>query len=54
MPNAMHLIHTYPIFVNRVAPFFVGKDARELEPLSGSSTATPITTSTRGSHSGSA
>lgn len=32
-PNAMHLIHTYPIFVNRVAPFFVGKDARRLEPL---------------------
>src|SRR4051794_12182400 len=32
-PNAMHLIHTYPIFVNRVAPFFVGKDARGLEPL---------------------
>jgi hypothetical protein len=29
----MHLIHTYPIFVNRVAPFFVGKDARRLEPL---------------------
>jgi L-alanine-DL-glutamate epimerase-like enolase superfamily enzyme len=33
VPNAMHLIHTYPIFVNRVAPFFVGKDARQLEPL---------------------
>jgi L-alanine-DL-glutamate epimerase-like enolase superfamily enzyme len=31
VPNAMHLIHTYPIFVNRVAPFFVGKDARRLE-----------------------
>ena len=33
VPNAMHLIHTYPIFVNRVAPFFVGKDARTLEAL---------------------
>jgi len=33
VPNAMHLIHTYPIFLNRVAPFFVGKDARLLEPL---------------------
>src|SRR5262245_12380167 len=33
VPNAMHMIHTYPIFINRVAPFFVGKDARELEPL---------------------
>jgi L-alanine-DL-glutamate epimerase-like enolase superfamily enzyme len=33
VPNAMHFVHTYPIFVNRVAPFFVGKDARELEPL---------------------
>jgi L-alanine-DL-glutamate epimerase-like enolase superfamily enzyme len=33
VPNAMHLIHTYPIFVNRVAHFFVGKDARELESL---------------------
>ncbi len=33
VPNAMHYVHTYPIFVNRVAPFFVGKDARELEDL---------------------
>jgi len=33
VPNAMHMVHTYPIFVNRVAPFFVGKDARQLEPL---------------------
>ena len=31
--NGMHLVHTYPIFINRVAPFFVGKDARRLEPL---------------------
>jgi L-alanine-DL-glutamate epimerase-like enolase superfamily enzyme len=31
VPNAMHLIHTYPIFLNRVAPFFSGKDARQLE-----------------------
>jgi len=33
VPNAMHMIQTYPIFLKRVAPFFVGKDARELEPL---------------------
>jgi L-alanine-DL-glutamate epimerase-like enolase superfamily enzyme len=33
VPNAMHLVHTYPIFLNRVAPFFKGKDARQLEPL---------------------
>jgi L-alanine-DL-glutamate epimerase-like enolase superfamily enzyme len=33
VPNAMHFIHTYPIFLNRVAPFFAGKDARQLEPL---------------------
>ncbi len=33
VPNAMHFVHTYPIFLNRVAPFFVGKDARRLEPL---------------------
>ena len=33
VPNAMHLMHTYPIFLNRVAPFFVGKDARQLEDL---------------------
>ena len=33
VPNAMHLVHTYPIFLNRVAPFFVGKDAQRLEPL---------------------
>ncbi|WP_158633713.1 mandelate racemase/muconate lactonizing enzyme family protein [Tautonia sociabilis] len=31
--NSMHLEHTYPIFVNRVAPFFRGKDARLLENL---------------------
>jgi L-alanine-DL-glutamate epimerase-like enolase superfamily enzyme len=31
--NSMHLVHTYPIFVNRVAPFFLGNDARQLEPL---------------------
>nr|WP_303652514.1 mandelate racemase/muconate lactonizing enzyme family protein [Paludisphaera mucosa] len=33
IPNSMHMIHTYPIFLNRVAPFFVGKDARDLEGL---------------------
>jgi L-alanine-DL-glutamate epimerase-like enolase superfamily enzyme len=33
VPNAMHFMHTYPIFVNRVAPFFAGKDARGLENL---------------------
>jgi L-alanine-DL-glutamate epimerase-like enolase superfamily enzyme len=33
VPNAMHMVHTYAIFLNRVAPFFIGKDARELEPL---------------------
>ena len=32
-PNAMHFVHTYPIFLNRVAPFFVGKDARTLEEM---------------------
>jgi L-alanine-DL-glutamate epimerase-like enolase superfamily enzyme len=31
VPNSMHLLHCYPIFVNRVAPFFAGKDARGLE-----------------------
>jgi L-alanine-DL-glutamate epimerase-like enolase superfamily enzyme len=33
VPNAMHLVHTYPIFLNRIAPFFVGKDARQFEAL---------------------
>jgi L-alanine-DL-glutamate epimerase-like enolase superfamily enzyme len=33
VPNSMHMVHLYPIFLNRVAPFFVGKDARQLEPL---------------------
>jgi L-alanine-DL-glutamate epimerase-like enolase superfamily enzyme len=33
VPNCMHMINTYPLFLNRVAPFFVGKDARQLEPL---------------------
>ena len=33
VPNSMHMVHTYPIFLNRVAPFFLGKDVRHLEPL---------------------
>jgi L-alanine-DL-glutamate epimerase-like enolase superfamily enzyme len=33
VPNADRLIDTYPVFVNRIAPFFAGKDARDLEPL---------------------
>ncbi len=33
VPNSMHMLHTYPIFLNRVAPFFRGKDARQLEAL---------------------
>ena len=32
-PNSSRLRETYPIFLRRVAPFFVGKDARSLEPL---------------------
>jgi L-alanine-DL-glutamate epimerase-like enolase superfamily enzyme len=31
--NSDRLRITYPIFLQNVAPFFVGKDARELEPL---------------------
>ncbi len=31
--NSMHMLVTYPIFLQRVAPFFKGKDARALEPL---------------------
>jgi L-alanine-DL-glutamate epimerase-like enolase superfamily enzyme len=33
VPNAMRLIDVYPLFVRKVAPFFIGKDARQLEPL---------------------
>ena len=33
VPNAMRLVDVYPLFVRKVAPFFVGKDARQLEPL---------------------
>src|SRR5688572_14400861 len=33
VPNADRLREVYPVFLNRVAPFFVGKDARELETL---------------------
>jgi L-alanine-DL-glutamate epimerase-like enolase superfamily enzyme len=33
VPNASRLIEVYPFFVRKVAPFFVGKDARQLEPL---------------------
>jgi L-alanine-DL-glutamate epimerase-like enolase superfamily enzyme len=35
VPNADRLRDVYPVFLNRVAPFFVGKDARDLEPLLG-------------------
>ncbi len=32
VPNCMHMIHLFPVFLNRVAPFFTsGKDARQLE-----------------------
>jgi L-alanine-DL-glutamate epimerase-like enolase superfamily enzyme len=33
IPNSARLIDTYPIFLNHVAPFFVGQDARRLELL---------------------
>jgi L-alanine-DL-glutamate epimerase-like enolase superfamily enzyme len=33
VPNSDRLRDVYPVFLNRVAPFFVGKDARELEAL---------------------
>jgi L-alanine-DL-glutamate epimerase-like enolase superfamily enzyme len=33
VPNEDRMRDVYPIFLHRVAPFFAGKDARELEPL---------------------
>lgn len=33
VPNSLRMVDVYPLFVRRVAPFFRGKDARELEPL---------------------
>src|SRR5689334_4894229 len=33
VPNADRLRDVYPVFLNRVAPFFLGKDARDLERL---------------------
>lgn len=33
VPNSSRLAITYPIFLKKVAPFFVGKDAREIEAL---------------------
>src|SRR5262249_27829144 len=33
VPNADRLRDVYPVFLNRVAPFFLGKDARDLEAL---------------------
>src|SRR5438093_95392 len=33
VPNADRLRDVHPVFLNRVAPFLVGKDARELEAL---------------------
>ncbi len=31
--NNMQMISLYPIFINRLQPFFIGKDARQLEQL---------------------
>ncbi|QEH31553.1 Putative isomerase YitF [Aquisphaera giovannonii] len=31
--NSMHMVYLHPIFVGRIAPFFAGKDARQLEDL---------------------
>lgn len=31
--NNMHMVSLYPIFVNRIQPFFIGKDARDIESL---------------------
>jgi len=33
VPNADRLIDTYPVFLNHVAPFLIGKDARQWESL---------------------
>lgn len=33
--NSSRMKETFPIFVRRVAPFFIGKDARRIEPLLG-------------------
>ncbi len=33
--NSSRMRDTYPIFINRVAPFWIGKDAREIETLFG-------------------
>lgn len=30
-PNSEWMLDCYPIFINRIAPFFIGKDAREME-----------------------
>jgi L-alanine-DL-glutamate epimerase-like enolase superfamily enzyme len=32
-PNSSRMRDVFPVFLNRVAPFFIGKDARNLEPL---------------------
>ena len=33
VPNDDRMIEGYPIFLNRIAPFFIGKDVRDLEHL---------------------
>ncbi|MBM3460430.1 MAG: mandelate racemase/muconate lactonizing enzyme family protein, partial [Armatimonadetes bacterium] len=33
VPNEDRMRDVYPVFLHRIAPFFVGKDARELEAL---------------------
>jgi len=33
VPNNSRLLEAYPLFLRRVAPFFLGKDARDLESL---------------------
>jgi L-alanine-DL-glutamate epimerase-like enolase superfamily enzyme len=35
VPNNSRLLDVYPLFLNRVVPFFIGKDARDLETLLG-------------------
>ena len=48
VPNPARMIEIYPIFLRRIAPFFLKKDARQLEMLLRNSTAVAATTSCRG------
>ena len=52
VPNAMHMVHTYPIFLTGSRRSLLARTPAILNPRSGSFTATPTITSIKASRSG--